>query len=84
MIGMVKEVTGSYIVEYSPSEEPETIPWQVDFTPPFRRVSMIAELENKLDTTFPPATEFNTPGTVNMAVRIEPCILIYSSIQQVP
>ena len=60
--GMVKEITGSYVVEYSPSEEAETTPWQVDFTPPFRRVSMIAELENKLNVTFPPATEFNTPG----------------------
>ena len=59
---MVKEVTGSYIVEYCPSEEPGTTPWQVDFSPPFRRVSMIAELEKKLDVTFPPATEFNTPG----------------------
>ena len=59
---MVKEVTGSYIVEYCPNEEPGTTPWQVDFSPPFRRVSMIGELEKKLDVTFPPATEFNTPG----------------------
>lgn len=62
-LGMVKEVTGSYIVEYFPSEEPGTTPWQVDFSPPFRRVSMIAELEKKLNVTFPPATEFDTPGT---------------------
>lgn len=64
-LGMVKEVTGSYVVEYSPSEEPGTTPWQVDFTPPFRRVNMIAELEKKLNVTFPLATEFDTPGKTN-------------------
>ena len=59
---MVKEVTGSYVVEYCASEELGTTSWQVDFTPPFRRVSMIAELEKQLNVTFPPATEFDTPG----------------------
>ena len=50
------------MVEYCPSEEPDAPTWQVDFTPPFRRVSMISELEKKLNVTFPIATEFDTPG----------------------
>ena len=60
---MVKEITGGYILDYLPNEDPDTKPWKVDFSPPFRRVSMITELERKLDVEFPPATTFDTPGT---------------------
>ncbi|XP_065914983.1 lysine--tRNA ligase-like isoform X2 [Dysidea avara] len=59
--GMVKEIVGDYVVDYLPNEDPDTKPWKVDFSPPFRRVSMIAELERKLDVKFPPATTFDTP-----------------------
>ena len=59
---MVKEITGGYVLDYLPNEEPDTKPWKVDFSPPFRRVSMITELERKLNVTFPPATSFDTPG----------------------
>ena len=59
---MVKEIVGDYVVDYLPNEDPDTKPWKVDFSPPFRRVSMIAELERKLDVKFPPATTFDTPG----------------------
>jgi len=61
-IGMVKEITGGYVLEYLPNEDPDTKPWKVDYSPPFRRVSMIAELERKLNVEFPPATTFDTPG----------------------
>jgi lysyl-tRNA synthetase class 2 len=42
---MVKEITGSYIIKFHP--DPEAHPEQVldiDFTPPWRRISMIEEL----------------------------------------
>ncbi|KAH9273242.1 hypothetical protein BASA83_004531 [Batrachochytrium salamandrivorans] len=50
--GLAKSVTGSYKVKYHPqgAEGPE---WEIDFTPPFRRISMISELERLLDTKFP-------------------------------
>ena len=35
--------------------------WEVDFTPPFKRVSMVTELEKQLSVTFPPPTEFASP-----------------------
>ncbi|KAI8999338.1 hypothetical protein BC832DRAFT_564907 [Gaertneriomyces semiglobifer] len=52
--GMVKAITGDYKVKYHPhgadGEE-----WILDFTPPFRRVQMIPELERLLNTKFPSA-----------------------------
>ena len=50
--GMVKELTGSYVIQYhanGPDEEPVTI----DFTPPFRRISMVSGLEEALNIKFP-------------------------------
>ena len=50
--GLVREVTGSYIVQYSPDEGGE--PLQIDFSPPWRRISMISGLEEATGETFPP------------------------------
>jgi lysyl-tRNA synthetase class 2 len=44
---MVKELTGGYKVAYHP-EGPDGPVWDIDFTPPFRRICMIPELESKL------------------------------------
>lgn len=53
--GMVKYLTGGYKVIYHPnrtdSEEGEAL--EVDFTPPFRRISMLKELQKVLGVTFP-------------------------------
>ena len=40
--------------------------YEVDFTPPFQRISMIAELERQLGVTFPPASTFASPGEYTM------------------
>lgn len=56
------EIHGSYKVPYHPIEgDPDKV-FEVDWTPPFRRVYMIPELEKKLSVTFPPPTEFCKPG----------------------
>ncbi|KAJ3036595.1 lysyl-tRNA synthetase [Rhizophlyctis rosea] len=52
--GMVKAITGGYKVKYHP-EGPEGKEWEIDFTPPFRRVQMIPELERLLNVKFPSA-----------------------------
>ncbi|KNC99262.1 lysine-tRNA ligase [Spizellomyces punctatus DAOM BR117] len=52
--GMVKTLTGGYKVKYHPNG-PEGEEWVLDFTPPFRRVQMIPELERLLKVKFPPA-----------------------------
>ena len=58
---MVKQITGSYKVTYHP-EGPEKEGWEVDFTPPFKRISMIDELEKKLQITFPDPSNLGTEG----------------------
>ncbi|KAJ1981771.1 lysyl-tRNA synthetase [Dimargaris verticillata] len=45
--GMVKQITGGYQVTYHPNG-PGTEPMTIDFTPPFKRVNMIEELEKQL------------------------------------
>ncbi|KAK3085373.1 hypothetical protein FSP39_002339 [Pinctada imbricata] len=60
--GMVKHLTGGYKITYHPTG-PEGQAWEVDFTPPFRRVSMVSELENKLDVKFPDPQEFDQEST---------------------
>lgn len=58
--GMVKHITGGYKIVYHP-KGPEGEELQIDFTPPWRRVSMIAELEKKLQVKFPSPEQLNTP-----------------------
>lgn len=60
MSGLVKEITGSTKLRYHP-EGPEGPEIEIDFTAPFRRVSMIDELEAKMDVKFPDPSTFTTP-----------------------
>lgn len=50
--GMVKEICGSYKIQYHPNG-PEQPAVEIDFTPPFRRISMISGLEEALNVKFP-------------------------------
>lgn len=73
--GMVKAIHGSYKIKYHPdgkqenevneqdNENPSQV-YEIDFTPPFRRVNMITTLEEKLNVKFPPANELNKPESV--------------------
>jgi lysyl-tRNA synthetase class 2 len=56
---MVKYITGGYKITYHPNG-PEEAPMEIDFTPPFRRINMIEELENKLNVKFPSPETFAT------------------------
>lgn len=58
--GMVKSIHGSYKVKYHP-DGPEGDEVEIDFTPPFRRVSMLKTLEQVLKVKFPPADQLHTP-----------------------
>ncbi|XP_054155210.1 lysine--tRNA ligase-like [Oppia nitens] len=53
--GLVLHLFGKYEVTYHP-EGPDGPPVVINFMPPFKRVQMIPELEQKLDVTFPDAT----------------------------
>jgi lysyl-tRNA synthetase class 2 len=52
--GMVKSVTGGYKVKYNPEVDSDK-EYEIDFTPPFRRLKMIPTLEEKLNVKFPSA-----------------------------
>ncbi|XP_033103257.1 lysine--tRNA ligase-like isoform X2 [Anneissia japonica] len=60
--GMVKYLTGGNKVTYHP-DGPEGQAMEIDFSPPFRRVSMIAELEKILKKKFPPVDQLHTEET---------------------
>ncbi|XP_019864333.1 PREDICTED: lysine--tRNA ligase-like isoform X1 [Amphimedon queenslandica] len=58
--GMVFEVTGGYNVTYHPNDDDPSQEFKVDFSPPFRKVKMIPELEKQLNVTFPKPDTFHT------------------------
>ena len=71
---MVMEIKGSYKLTYHPVEDDPDKVFEVDFTPPFKRISMIEELERILGVQFPPPTQFNTPGVFRVAVCVCVCV----------
>ncbi|KAI9141206.1 hypothetical protein BKA69DRAFT_1075509 [Paraphysoderma sedebokerense] len=58
--GMVKYITGGYKVKYHPHGPDTEEVYEIDFTPPFRRLPMIPTLEKKLNVKFPSAEELAT------------------------
>ncbi|CAN2389448.1 lysyl-tRNA synthetase [Pristimantis euphronides] len=60
--GMVKHITGGYKVTYHP-DGPEGQAYEIDFTPPFKRISMVHELEKVLGKKLPPTDQFDTEET---------------------
>jgi len=49
--GLVKKICGSYKIKYSPKPGMDEV--EIDFTPPFKRISMIEGLEERMNTTLP-------------------------------
>jgi lysyl-tRNA synthetase class 2 len=49
--GLVKEITGGYKIKYSP--KPDMPEVEIDFTPPFKRISMMAGLEEAMKIKLP-------------------------------
>uniref|UniRef100_V9KKX9 Lysine--tRNA ligase n=1 Tax=Callorhinchus milii TaxID=7868 RepID=V9KKX9_CALMI len=60
--GMVKHITGGFKVVYHP-EGPEGPGCEIDFTPPFRRVSLTKDLEKIVGVKFPPTEQYETEET---------------------
>lgn len=59
---MVKEITGSYVIQYQP-EGPEGEAISIDFSRPWKRIDMITTLEEKLGVKFPPSDQLHTEET---------------------
>jgi len=49
--GLVKDVTGGYKIMYAP--KPDMDPVEIDFTPPFKRISMMEGLEEAMQVKLP-------------------------------
>jgi lysyl-tRNA synthetase class 2 len=58
--GLVKCLTGGYVVTYHP-QGPEGPAVRIDFSPPFRRLSMMQELEGILGRKLPEPTTLHLP-----------------------
>lgn len=59
---MVKEITGSYKVEYHP-DGPQGKALEIDFSRPWKRLDMIETLEQRLNVKFPPGDQLHTDET---------------------
>ena len=57
---MVKEIHGTYKIPYHP-EGPTGPAFEIDFTPPFRRLRMFPDLEKATGTKLPDPTKLDTP-----------------------
>ncbi|XP_054696142.1 lysine--tRNA ligase isoform X3 [Grus americana] len=60
--GMVKHITGSYKITYHPDGQ-DGQAYEIDFTPPFQRISLVYDLEKVLGVKFPSAECFETEET---------------------
>jgi len=70
--GMVKEITGSYKIKYHMyhnPEDPSTVQEiEIDFTRPWRRISMISELERILQVSIP--TPYSSEETRQFLIKL--------------
>jgi lysyl-tRNA synthetase class 2 len=60
--GMVKSIHGTYKIQYHP-DGPDGEAVEIDFTPPFKRLSMISSLESNLNVKFPSMADFHKKET---------------------
>jgi lysyl-tRNA synthetase class 2 len=58
--GMVKEIHGTYKIPYHP-EGPTGPAFEIDFTPPFRRLRMFPDLEKATGAKLPHPTKLDLP-----------------------
>uniref|UniRef100_H2Z669 Lysine--tRNA ligase n=1 Tax=Ciona savignyi TaxID=51511 RepID=H2Z669_CIOSA len=59
--GMVKQICGSYKLTYHP-DGPDGEAYEVDYSPPFRRLRMLPDLERITGMEFPKPTDLHTPA----------------------
>ena len=61
--GMVKEITGGYVIKYHPEPNDPTKEMIIDFSTPWKRIDMITGLEESLGVKFPPGDQLYTEET---------------------
>jgi len=58
--GMVKSIFGSYKIQYHPEGDESDEVWDIDFTPPWKRLRMLPDLEKELNTKLPLPSDLHT------------------------
>jgi len=69
---MVKAIHGTYKIQYHPMDEPENPNkvYEIDFTPPFRRIKMMEGLEEVLGFQLPRGRDLETEETRELFDKI--------------
>lgn len=71
--GMVRDLKGSYKIQYH-ANGPDQAPVEIDFTPPWRRISMVKGLEEALGTALP--SDLTTEeARLHLARLVSSCLL---------
>lgn len=68
--GLVHSLFGKYKIEYHPNGRENEEVMEIDFTPPFRRVDMIEELERVLETKLPDPLKIDLPESVEFLSKL--------------
>lgn len=77
--GMVKQITGSYKLVYHP-DGPDGEAYSVDYSPPFKRLRMLPDLEKEIGMKLPKATELHTEGKTFRLLLLCFCFIDNSTI----
>lgn len=68
--GLVHSIFGTYKIKYHPNGREDEQVVEIDFSPPFRRVDMMEELERILDTKLPNALELDKPESIEVLSKL--------------
>jgi len=68
--GMVKDITGGYVVKYHPDAQDPTKEMTINFEKPWKRIDMIGGLEEALGVKFPPGDQLHTAETAQFLVDL--------------
>lgn len=68
--GLVHSLFGTYKIQYHPNGRDNEQVMEIDFTPPFRRVDMIEELERVLETKLPSPLDLDKPEAVEALSKL--------------
>jgi lysyl-tRNA synthetase class 2 len=60
--GLVKHLFGTYKITYH-INGPDQAPVEIDFTPPFKRLNLMEDLEKAAGEKFPPTAELSSPAS---------------------
>lgn len=68
--GLVHSIFGTYKFPYHPNGRDSEEIMEIDFTPPFRRVDMMGELERVLNTKLPDPVDLDKPESVEILSKL--------------